>query len=95
MNRFSKDLASIELTLTGIMDVHSCFYETLSIIIIILMANWYILLILPFMFGYLLYIYKLTIGSYREMHRVTSVAKSPILTHLSESIQGNSTIRAF
>ena len=50
---------------------------------------------LPFMLGYLIFIFKYAIGPYREMCRLHSAMKSPILTHLGESIQGNSTIRAF
>lgn len=53
------------------------------------------LIIVPFVLIYLIYLFKFTIGSYREMHRLQSVMKSPILTHLSESYAGNSTIRAY
>ena len=47
------------------------------------------------MLCYLIFIFKYAIGPYREMTRLYDCMKSPILTHLGESIQGNSTIRAF
>jgi ABC-type multidrug transport system fused ATPase/permease subunit len=49
----------------------------------------------PIVGYYLVKIYRFTIRSYCEMNRLSSVSKSPILSHLSESIAGNSTIRAF
>ena len=72
-----------------------CFYNVVAILIVICMAKWWLLIIVPFILAYLIYIFKFTIGSYREMHRLLSVCRSPILTHLGESIAGNSTIRAF
>lgn len=95
INRFSKDLDNVNHAVWGMKHALGCFYRIASVIIVIAMAKWYLLIIVPFMFGYLLYIFQFTVGSYREMHRLMSVMKSPILTHLGESISGNSTIRAF
>jgi ABC-type multidrug transport system fused ATPase/permease subunit len=75
--------------------IHVCAYEVFSIVVVIILANWYLLIIFPFMLLYLCKIYKFTIGSYCEMNRLSSVTKSPILSHLGETINGNSTIRAF
>ena len=95
INRFSNDLGAIEGIVMAMMWGHCCFYQVLSVICIIAWANWTMLIIVPFVLVYLIYIFKFTIKSYREMHRLQSVMKSPILTHLSESYAGNSTIRAF
>jgi ATP-binding cassette subfamily C (CFTR/MRP) protein 1 len=72
-----------------------CVYEVATVIFVICMAKWQMLIIIPFMLAYLIYIFKFTIGSYREMGRLNGVMRSPILTHLGEAIAGNSTIRAF
>ena len=95
INRFSKDIDNVNHAVWGIKHSLACFYRIASVIIVIAMAKWEMLIIVPFMFAYLMYIFKFTIGSYREMHRLMSVMRSPILTHLGESISGNSTIRAF
>lgn len=95
INRFSNDLGAIEGIVMAMMWAHCCFYGVLSVVAIIAWANWTMLIIVPFVLSYLIYIFKFTIKSYREMHRLQSVMKSPILTHLSESYAGNSTIRAF
>jgi ABC-type multidrug transport system fused ATPase/permease subunit len=95
VNRFSKDISTIEGIFMTIMWIHVCAYQVISIIVVIILANWYLLLIFPFMLYYLVKIYKFTIGSYCELNRLNSVTKTPILSHLGESISGNSTIRAF
>jgi ATP-binding cassette subfamily C (CFTR/MRP) protein 1 len=95
INRFSGDIGTIEGIIMAIMWAAGCFWQVISVIVIIAWANWSMLIIVPFILAYLIYIFKFTIGSYREMHRLQSVMKSPILTHLGESISGNSTIRAF
>ena len=95
INRFSKDLESTEYIYMNIMWVHACFYGLVKVVVVILLANWYMVIIFPFVGYYLIKIYRFTIKSYCEMTRLSSVSKSPILSHLSESIAGNSTIRAF
>jgi ATP-binding cassette subfamily C (CFTR/MRP) protein 2 len=40
-------------------------------------------------------LYRYSINAYRETTRVESITKSPLLSYLSETIAGCSTIRAF
>jgi len=40
-------------------------------------------------------LYKLAIDGTKEVSRIESVSKSPLLAFLSETISGSSTIRAF
>ena len=49
----------------------------------------------PFCFGYVFYIYRFSQGSYREIHRLLKENSDIISNHYSESMSGNSTIRAF
>jgi hypothetical protein len=67
MNRFTEDLDYIEHVFPAFITFHECFYEILGIIFINCLSNTYILFVLPFMFGYLFYIYKLTVSSYKEL----------------------------
>ena len=55
----------------------------------------WIILIYPFIF-YLMYkIFIFSLTGLRETSRVVAVTKSPIVSHLSETLAGTSTIRAF
>jgi ABC-type multidrug transport system fused ATPase/permease subunit len=81
MNRFSKDLSETETELPyTIGGVLACFYITLSVLAVAVMAVYWILLVLPFMFYACYKIYMYSINAYRETTRVLSVTKSPILS---------------
>ena len=54
-----------------------------------------ILLLVPVMIYQLYRIYTYSIGSYKEMKRVEESARNPIIQHITETVDGNSTIRAF
>lgn len=47
------------------------------------------------MLSYSVYIYLFTIGSMKEIHRILRTTGNPINNHYTETINGNSTIRAF
>lgn len=71
------------------------FYNTMSVVVVVGLAAPYVLIGLPFVIVAAVYFYRQSIGSYRETTRVQSVVKSPVLSFVSESISGTSTIRAF
>lgn len=58
-------------------------------------ANPYFILLWPFSIAYCAYIYQFTIGSMREIHRLLKINRSRNHNHYSETMNGNSTIRAF
>lgn len=95
INRFSADLTKSEVALWLARFAMQTFFMVLSIIAVIAIAKWYLIIILPFMLGYLIFIFRFTIGAFRQLNRLGAVMKSPVLLHTSESISGNSTIRAF
>ena len=73
-------------------------YQTnhmLTMIYTVCSANPYFLIIWPFSLAYCVYIYQYTIGSMKEIHRLNKVNRSTTLNHYSETMNGNSTIRAF
>ena len=55
----------------------------------------YVAIVMPFIALVLYRVLKYFISSFREVIRLGSITKSPMLTFLSESILGTSTIRAF
>ncbi|TNV86168.1 hypothetical protein FGO68_gene2272 [Halteria grandinella] len=86
LNRFSKDLSGIELRFSWELgDIHALSYLTLTSIIFVLPVIVYL--------GYKLY--KEVISSMREVTRLESLTKSPLLSFLGETFQGASTIRTF
>ena len=70
-------------------------YQMLSVIIVISMANWYIMASLPIMLGISAWLFAYTIPAYKECTRIESVSKSPMINFINESCNGCSTIRAF
>lgn len=67
----------------------------LSIIILSIVVLPWIALIYPVLMLLVGILFKLTIAATKEVSRVESVSKSPLLSFLQESISGASTIRAF
>lgn len=49
----------------------------------------------PVLFVIIYILFRLSIAGNKEVNRVESLTKSPLLSYLTESIAGNSTIRAF
>lgn len=96
LNRFSKDLAGIELKLNYMWDTaYVNFYILVSIFVISLTVVFYIAAIFPFLALGIYYLFRQAIAGNKEVKRIKSVTKSPLLSLLSETIIGSSTIRAF
>lgn len=55
----------------------------------------WILLILPVVLLSMVWLYRHSIAATKETARIESVTRSPLLSYLSEVINGNQTIRAF
>lgn len=95
VNRLAGDLCHIQGAFWALFFNLTTFYGVCTIIVIISTARLELLIVFPFMVLWLIFVFKYTIGPYREMFRLLATQSSPIITHLGESIQGNSTIRAF
>lgn len=70
-------------------------YQMLSVLIVISLTNLYILAALPFMLGIMFCLFRYFIHGYREVTRIETVSKSPLLNQFNETVSGCSTIRAF
>ena len=96
LNKFSKDLSVIEGTL--VYEVGSTYIQLYSLISIFGVAAFtvpWIITIFPVLLLVLIWLYKQSIAATKEMSRIESVTRSPLLSYLSEVINGNPTIRAF
>lgn len=96
MNRFSKDIESIDQELTPMAEaVFTCFITCISVLGLITFITPGFL-VFAFLIAYLYFF----VGSYyitlsRELKRYESITKSPIHQHFSESLVGVATIRAY
>ncbi|XP_042212324.1 ATP-binding cassette sub-family C member 4-like isoform X2 [Homarus americanus] len=96
LNRFSKDLGQVDEFLPGTMlDFCTVLLNFLGIIVVIASVNiWVILptLGLGIIFVFLRRFYLCTA---RDVKRLEGITRSPVFSHLSASLQGLTTIRAF
>ncbi|XP_037038321.1 probable multidrug resistance-associated protein lethal(2)03659 isoform X1 [Bradysia coprophila] len=95
LNRFSRDISNIDTLLPpSFIDCLSFFLEFFATIVIVAIANYWLLiptLIMTIFFYILRYIY---ISTARSIKRVESLTLSPIYSHINSTLQGLSTVRA-
>lgn len=96
MNRFSKDLQLIEAMFNyQIGGLYVASYLTMSIVVLSIYVVPWIAFMYPVIFLIIYILFRLSEPGNKEVNRVESLTKSPLLSYLTESISGNSTIRAF
>ncbi len=95
LNRLSKDLEEMNNSMYKIGDFLVGMYSCLGAIVLCSIFDFYSLIIIPFMtlLGYLNTKYYL-VGS-RPLNRLERISRSPLLNVISETIPGNTLIRAF
>lgn len=96
LNRFSKDMGSVDELLTSAMiDCLQIGLALIGIIIIVAVVNlWFMIptAVIGFIF-YLLRIFYLRTS--RNVKRLEGITRSPVFSHLNASLQGLTSIRAF
>jgi ABC-type multidrug transport system fused ATPase/permease subunit len=96
LNLFSRDIETIERAIPdSLRKFLIYFFQIVSTLVIITVATPLFLVgLFPIAFIYL-YVRRYFVASLRQLKRMDSVSKSPILSHFSESLTGLSTIRAY
>uniref|UniRef100_A0A673MW86 ABC-type glutathione-S-conjugate transporter n=1 Tax=Sinocyclocheilus rhinocerous TaxID=307959 RepID=A0A673MW86_9TELE len=108
LNRFAKEIDAIDNMIPdGLKMMLGYFFKLMEVCIIVLMATPFAaVIILPMAFLYGFIQVCLNLQRYRnsesfyvatscQLRRLESVSRSPIYTHLNETVQGASVIRAF
>ncbi|CDW87468.1 abc transporter [Stylonychia lemnae] len=96
LNRFSKDLTTLDQDIAfTISTAVVCFYGVVSTLVVSAVAIYWIVIPIPLVLFLLYKVFKYSINSYRESSRIESITKSPLISFLSETAAGISTIRSF
>jgi ATP-binding cassette, subfamily C (CFTR/MRP), member 1 len=96
LNRFSKDVDVVDTVLPMSMRFWlMMFFNTVGVIVTISYSTpIFLAVVLPLGIFYY-FIQKFYVATSRQLKRIESVTRSPIYTHFSETITGQSTIRAY
>ncbi|XP_060815467.1 probable multidrug resistance-associated protein lethal(2)03659 isoform X2 [Bombus pascuorum] len=96
LNRFSKDMGAIDEVLPiALIDSLQIGLSLLGIIVVVAIANYWLLIptvIIGIIFYYIRVFY---LATSRSVKRLEGVTRSPVFGHLSATLQGLSTVRAF
>nr|XP_023023834.1 probable multidrug resistance-associated protein lethal(2)03659 isoform X1 [Leptinotarsa decemlineata]XP_023023843.1 probable multidrug resistance-associated protein lethal(2)03659 isoform X1 [Leptinotarsa decemlineata] len=96
LNRFSKDIGAIDETLPlTIVDTLGIGLSVTGITVVITTVNPWTLIPSVIILTIFYHIRKAFLASSRNIKRVEAITRSPMYTHLTASLQGVTTIRAF
>lgn len=71
------------------------FYQLLSIGAVAAAAHYYMLILIPLVFGFCIDLVQKAIPAITESSKLTRLMKSPILSSVQDTMVGASTIRVF
>ncbi|XP_043470090.1 probable multidrug resistance-associated protein lethal(2)03659 [Leptopilina heterotoma] len=96
LNRFSKDIGAVDRLLPiSMLDVLTIGLLLVAVIIITTSVNQW-LLIPTIVMGFIFYVFKeIFIKTSRSVKRLEGITRSPVVNHLSATLNGLTTIRAF
>lgn len=96
LNRFSKDMAQMdELLPIALEDAITLFARTIGVLIINAWANWFsVAIAIPTIVSFIL-IRQYYIKTARDVKRLDGVMRSPMYNHVSNSVQGYLSIKAY
>ncbi|XP_074520424.1 ATP-binding cassette sub-family C member 4 [Halichoeres trimaculatus] len=96
LNRFSKDIGQLDSNMPWtFVDFIQVFLQILGVIAVsVSVIPWILLPVVPLL-GLFLYLRRYFLQTSRDIKRLESTTRSPVFSHLSSSLQGLWTIRAF
>lgn len=97
MNRFTNDQNVLDLDIYW--SVSAMYIQMFSLIgntfLNVYASTYYIIIPVVFLFCFTLWLYRIYMSANRELYRLESISKSPILSYFSETIIGVAVIRAY
>ncbi|KAH9371456.1 hypothetical protein HPB48_020725 [Haemaphysalis longicornis] len=95
-NRFAKDLGTIDdlLPPTGL-DITFIFLNLLGVLVVVAVISPWIIIPTLILFVLFFYLRRFYMRTARDVKRLEGVTRSPVFSHLSTSLYGLTTIRAF
>lgn len=95
-NRFAKDLGTIDdlLPPTGL-DITFIFLNLIGVLVVVAVVSPWIIIPTVILFVFFFYLRRFYMRTARDVKRLEGVTRSPVFSHLSTSLYGLSTIRAF
>uniref|UniRef100_A0A8C4HL03 Multidrug resistance-associated protein 4 n=1 Tax=Dicentrarchus labrax TaxID=13489 RepID=A0A8C4HL03_DICLA len=96
LNRFSKDIGQLDANMPWtFVDFIQVFLQILGVIAVsVSVIPWILIPVLPLLL-FFLYLRRYFLQTSRDVKRLESTTRSPVFSHLSSSLQGLWTIRAF
>ncbi|KAM8873018.1 ATP-binding cassette sub-family C member 4 [Synchiropus picturatus] len=96
LNRFSKDIGQLDSNMPWVfVDFIQIFLQILGVIAVAAsVLPWILIPVLPLLIGFL-FLRRYFLQTSRDIKRLESTTRSPVFSHLSSSLQGLWTIRAF
>ncbi|KAK7866066.1 hypothetical protein R5R35_013565 [Gryllus longicercus] len=95
LNRFSKDLGSIdELLPKAMLEAIQVFLVMVSILVMVIIVNAYFIIVVVVL-GFIFYkLRTLYLATAQDIKRLEGITKSPVYSHVAASLTGLTTIRA-
>ncbi|KAJ9591424.1 hypothetical protein L9F63_002030, partial [Diploptera punctata] len=96
LNRFSKDMGNVDEFLPQtLIDCVEIALSLLGVVFVVAIVNFWLLIptVVMFCLFYLLRVYY--VSTSRSVKRLEGITRSPVYSHLSATLQGMTTIRAF
>ncbi|KAI8896818.1 P-loop containing nucleoside triphosphate hydrolase protein [Globomyces pollinis-pini] len=96
INRLSNDVQSLDLGLVSVvMSFLLSAFSVFTSVVMIVQANYYFILLFVALLAIFYSIFQLYQPGNRDIKRINSIMKSPLDSHVSETLAGVSTVRAF
>ncbi|KAJ3415922.1 ATP-binding cassette sub- C member 8 [Chytridiales sp. JEL 0842] len=96
ISRISQDMESMDTDVWDtILLAMDATLRVMGIAVLVAVVSYWLSFTYPFIFVTFFYISKFYRTSFRELKRLNSMANSPLQSHISESLNGHSSIRAF
>nr|CAB3219627.1 multidrug resistance-associated protein 1-like [Phallusia mammillata] len=96
LNRFSKDMGQVDELLPWLYsDLSQIWGQIVSVVILAVVVNYFVILPLIPIIIYFILLRRYYIKTSRDVKRMEGRARSPVFSHLSSTLQGLTTVRAF